>query len=228
MSTAAASRNVVRRWGAGTAAVVRVLIASDDPLTGVTIASTVGVTQPRASQILKQLAAHDAITATPDGYVGEPAKLFDLYAARARPHLIEPESYWYSTRPLTEQARRVSALADDRKVSMAFSADLAPDLIAPWRHPTVAIVYVSAPLPIEDAGLVPAEGRADASLIVRWTDDDGLLSPADPWRGEVNGIPITDPCQQWWDLLDLGGEDRDEAAERLRTAILERTVPRIR
>jgi hypothetical protein len=228
MSTTTVSRNVVRRWGAGTAAVVRVLIASDDPLTGVAIASTVGVTQPRASQILRQLAEHDAVTATPDGYVGEPAKLLDLYAARARPHLIEPESCWYSTRPLTEQVRRVSALAGDRKVSTAVSADLAPDLIAPWRHPTVTIVYVSAPLPIEDAGLVPAEGRADASLIMRWTDDDGLLSPADPWRSEVDGIPITDPCQQWWDLLDLGGEDRAEAADRVRTAILERTIPRVR
>lgn len=228
MSTTAVSRNVVRRWGAGTAAVVRVLIASDDPLTGVSIASVVGVTQPRASQILKQLAEHDAVTATPDGYVGDPAKLLDLYAARARPHLIEPESCWYSTRPLTEQARHVLALARDRKAGMAVSADLAPDLIAPWRHPTVTIAYVSAPVPIEDAGLVPAEGRADASLIVRWTDDDGLLSPADPWRGEVDGTPVTDPCQQWWDLLDLGGEDRAEAADRLRTAILERTIPRVR
>ncbi len=228
MSTAAVSRNVVRRWGAGTSAVVRVLIASDHPLTGVSLASVVGVTQPRASQILKQLDQHDAVSATPDGYVGEPAKLLDLYAARARPHLIEPESYWYSTRPLTEHARRVLALARDRKVSIAFSADLAPDLIAPWRHPTANIAYVSAPLPMEDAGLVPAEGRADASLIVRWTDDNGLLSPADPWRGEVDGVPITDPCQQWWDLLDLGGEDRAEAADRLRTAILERTIPQVR
>lgn len=228
MSTTAASRNVVRRWGAGTAAVVRVLIASDDPLTGVSLASVVGVTQPRVSQIIKQLADHDAVTATPDGYLGEPAKLLDLYAARTRPHLIEPESYWYSTRPLTEQARRALALARHREVNMAFSADLAPDLIAPWRHPTVTIVYVDATLPIEDAGLVPAEGRADASLIVRWTDDDGLLSPAAPWRGEVEGTPITDPCQQWWDLLDLGGEDRADAADRLRTAILERTIPRVR
>lgn len=228
MSTTAASRNVVRRWGAGTAAVVRLLIASDDPLTGVTIASTVGVSQPRASQILKQLTDHGAVTATPDGYVGARAKLLDLYAARARPHLVDPESYWYGTRPLTEQARRVLALASDHDVRVAFSADLASDLIAPWRHPTITIAYVDARLPVDDAGLVPAEGRADASLITRWTDDPGLLSPAAPWRGAVEGLPVADPCQQWWDLLDLGGEDRAEAADRLRTAILERTIPRVR
>jgi hypothetical protein len=228
MPLTAASRNVVRRWGAGTAAVVRLLIATDDPLTGVSIASTVGVTQPRASQILKQLAYHEGVTATPDGYVGERTRLLDLYAVRARPHLVEPEAYWYSTRPLTEQARRVLALARDHDATVALSADLAPDLIAPWRHPTLTIAYLDARLPIEDAGLVPAEGRADASLITRWTDDHGLLSPAEPWLGEVEGLRVVDPCQQWWDLLDLGGEDRAEAADRLRTAILDRTIPRAR
>jgi len=218
----------VRRWGAGTAAVVRVLIASDEPITGVSIASSVGVTQPRVSQVLTQLADQDAVAATRDGYVGERAKLLDLYGARTRPHLIEPESYWYGTRPLTEQARRVLALAGDHDVTVAFSADLAPDLVAPWRHPTITIAYVSAPLPVEDAGLVPAEGRADATLIVRLTENNGLLFPASPWSGEVDAIPIADPCQQWWDLRDLGGEDRAEAADRLRTAILERTLPRVR
>ena len=228
MSKSAVSRNAVRRWGAGTAAVARLLVASDGPLTGVAIASAVGVTQPRASQVLKRFAEHDAVTATPDGYLGEQEKLLDLYRARTRPHLVGPETYWYSTRPLTDQARRLRALATNHTTPIAFSADLAPDLLAPWRHPTVTIAYVNARLPAEDAGLVPAEGRADASLIMRWTDDPGLLSPSPPWSGEVDGLPVVDPCQQWWDLFDLGGEDRAEAAERLRVAILDRSLPRTR
>lgn len=222
------SKNVVRRWGAGTAAVVRLMVASDLPMTGVAIAAAAGVTQPRASQILKQLTELGAVSATPDGYVGDSAKLLDLYRARTRPHVVEPESYWYSTRPLTEQASRIHALATERGTPIAFSADLAPDLLAPWRHPTVTIVYAADRLPAAEAGLVPAEGRADASLIVRWTDDHRLNSPAPQWVGEVDGRPITDPCQQWWDLLDLGGEDRAEAADRLRSAILARTLPRPR
>lgn len=222
------SKNVVRRWGAGTAAVVRLMVASDPPMTGVAIAAAAGVTQPRASQILKQLTELGAVSATPDGYVGDPAKLLDLYRARTRPHLVEPESYWYSTRPLTEQASRVQALAAERGASIAFSADLAPDLLAPWRHPTVMIAYTADRLPAADAGFVPAEGRADASLIVRWADDHRLLSPAPPWVDEVDGYSMTDPCQQWWDLLDLGGEDRAEAADRLRSAIVARTLPRPR
>ena len=31
----------------------------------------------------------------------------------------------------------------------------------------------------------------------------------------IDGIPITDPVQQWWDLRDLGGEDRLETAPPL-------------
>lgn len=222
------SKNVVRRWGAGTAAVVRLMVASDLPMTGVAIAAAAGVTQPRVSQILKQLAERDAVSATPDGYVGAPAKLLDLYRMRTRPHLVEPESYWYSTRPLTEQASRIHALAARQAAAIAFSADLAPDLLATWRHPTVTIAYAAEQLPADEAGFVPAEGRADASLILRWTNDHRLLSPTPPWVDEVDGYPITDPCQQWWDLLDLGGEDRAEAAERLRSAILARTLPRPR
>jgi len=208
--------------------VVRLLVASELPITGLAIAAASGVTQPRSSQILKQLARLDAVTATPDGFIGDPARLLELYQTRTRPHLVEPETYWYGTRPLTEQAKRVQALATERKSAIAFSADLAPDLLAPWRHPTVTIAYVLTNLPVADSGLVPAEGRADASLILRHTDDHRLLTPTLPWVEKADGYPVTDPCQQCWDLLDLGGEDRSEAALRLRSAILARSLPRQR
>lgn len=224
MAGSTASTGVVRRWGAGTAAIARLLVAADAPLTGVAIAAAVGVSQPRASQVLKHLAQQDAIRPTGRGYVGRRARLLDLYRRRARPLLVQPESHWYSTRSAAEQAARVVALADDRRIAVAVSADLAPDLLVPWRHPTVTVVYAERPLPLDMAGLVPAEGRADASLVVRWTSDSTLLSPSPPWPSRVEGTPLTDPVQQWWDLIDLGGEDRDEAADRLRRAILERTI----
>ena len=95
----------------------------------------------------------------------------------------------------------------------------------PWRHPTLTVVYASEALALSDAGFVPAEGRADASVIVRWTTDRTLLAPAAPGPRVTNNIPLTDPTQQWWDLLDLGGEDRREAADRLRRAIIAHTIP---
>jgi hypothetical protein len=44
------------------------------------------------------------------------------------------------------------------------------------------------------------------------------------WPSAVDGIPLVDPVQQWWDLIDLGGDDRLEAAGRLRRAILDRSI----
>ena len=219
------SRSAVRRWGAGTAAIARLLIAADTPLTGVAIADAVGVSQPRASQVLKQLVEQQAVRATEQGYVGRPAQLLDLYSRRARPLLVQPETYWYSTRPMAEQARWIVEASHKPRTPIAFSADLAPDLIVPWRHPTLTVIYTAEPLQLDTAGLVPAEGRADASVILRWTSDDGLLSPAGAWPSAVDDIPLTDPVQQWWDLLDLGGEDRREAADRLRRAIVDHTIP---
>jgi len=220
-----ASKNAVRRWGAGTAAIARALIAATKPLTGVALAEAVGVSQPRASQVIRQLAEQRAVRATDDGYVSLPAKLLELYERRARPILVQAESYWYSTRPLPDQASRVVRLAGTSKIDVAFSADLGPDLLVPWRHPTLAVVYASGVLELSDAGFVPAEGRPDASVIVRWTADPTLLAPALPWPRVVDDIPLTDPTQQWWDLLDLGGEDRREAADRLRAAIVGHTIP---
>lgn len=225
MAASTASRNAVRRWGAGTAAIARALIAAKRPLTGVALAEAVGVSQPRASQVIRQLTEQASVHATNDGYVGRPAKLLDLYERRARPTLVQRESYWYSTRPLPDQATRVLRLARATTTDVAFSADLGPDLLVPWRHPTLAIVYARRALELNDAGFVPAEGRPDASVIVRWTTDRTLLAPASPWPRIVDDIPLTDPTQQWWDLLDLGGEDRREAADRLRAAIIGCTIP---
>jgi hypothetical protein len=224
MEMTVTSRNAVRRWGAGTAAIARLLIACDTPLTGVAIAAAVGVTQPRASQVLRQFTEQQAVRATEDGYVGLPERLLDLYRQRARPLLAQPESNWYSTRPALDQARRITQLVTERNTRVAFSADLGPDLLVPWRHPTLTIVYLGDGLDLKEAGLVPAEGRPDATIIVRWTKDTTLLTANPAWPVEVDDIPLADPVQQWADLFDLGGEDRHEAAGRLRTAIVNRTI----
>lgn len=216
----------VRRWGAGTAAIVRLLIAAEQPLTQVAIADAVGVSQPRASQVVRSLADAGAVTASARGYRGRRARLIDLYAVRSRPHLVGPETFWFSLRPMVEQARAVTRAAQAVGATSAVSADLGPDLLMPWRHPTLTIVYASKRLHLDDAGFVPAEGPADASIVVRHTDDPTLLEPSPGWAPIVDGISLTDPVQQWRDLLDLGGEDREEAARRLRRAILDRELPR--
>lgn len=224
MATKAAPKPPARRWGPGSAGIVRLLIASEDPLTQVAMAANVGVSQPRASQVIKQLTELDAVRATPEGFVGRCARLLDLYLDRTRPSTVEPDSHWYSTRSILEQAHRIVDAASSEQAQVAFSADLGPDLLVPWRHPTVAVVYADSSARLETAGLVRAEGRADASTIVRRTNDRTILVPAPSWPRAVDGIPLVDPVQQWWDLVDLGGDDRREAADRLRRAILDRSI----
>ena len=203
---------------------MRLLIAADEPLTQVAIAEAVGVTQPRASQVLKRLAQDNAVTISVRGYRGKRGRLLDLYLRNTRPHLVEPERYWYSTRSLTDQARRIVQTARRADIRIAFSADLAPDLLVPWRHPTLTVVYANEQLHLEDARLVPAEGRADASILLRCTSDPTLLTVNKPWPAMVDRIPLADPVQQWWDLRELGGEDRHEAANRLRRAIIDKSI----
>ena len=95
----------------------------------------------------------------------------------------------------------------------------------PWRPPTVAVLYSTADLDLRSARLVPAEGPADASVIVRTVGDPRLFGPSDLWPSTVDRIPLVDPIQQWWDLHDLDGSDRVEAADRFRQAILDRRLP---
>lgn len=222
MAVRAASTSQVRSWGSGTAAVVRLLVAAPGPLSGMAIARAVGVTQPRVSQVLTALTAAGAVRATPGGYVGRRARLMELYARRARSGRAGPGMVWYRTGAVMDQARRITTAPS--RPAVAFSADVGPDLLAPWRHPTLAIVYTLEPLDLTPVGFVPAESRGDASVIVRTTSDATLLAPSGRWPPTVDGIPLTDPVQQWADLLELGGEDRHEAADRLRRAILDRAI----
>jgi hypothetical protein len=74
-----------------------------------------------------------------------------------------------------------------------------------------------------DLGLIDAQGRHDANVIIRAPEDRSVF-PVHTLVGQVRGneVPLADPLQQIWDLQDLGGADRIEAAGRLREWILER------
>lgn len=213
-----------RPWGPGTSAIVRALIAGTAPVSQVELASLVGVSQPRVSQVLSKLSEMAAVKATADGYVGQRERLIDLYIADHRPARVGSDTPWYSLQPMREQVARVCTHARSASVRVAVSADLAPDLLAAWRHPTLTVVYMADALDLRLVGFVRAEGRVDATLLVRRTSDSTLLATFEPWQRSVDGVPLVDPVQQIWDLHDLGGEDRVEAADRLRQAVLDRAL----
>ncbi len=214
-----------RRWGPGTAAVVRSLIRLHHPVSGRELALHNRLSQPRAVQILQILDRCGAIERTGAGVVGDTDRLFELYLTRTMP-TVQSESYWYAPSSVMAQARTISTTT--RGMTVGFSADVACDLIAPWRNPTVGILYSDAPLEIDSTTFVTATGPSDATIVVRVVGDVTLYPQASTppewsWTPEVRRIPIIDPIQQWHDLLTLGGEDRTEAADVLRSVITDNT-----
>lgn len=222
------SERPTRRWGAGTSAIVRALVAATRPSSQSDLAAQAHVSQPRVSQVLASLTATGAVIAGRNGYRPDKGALIHLYVEHHQPSLAERETYWYGLSPLREQIEQLVAEAGARSATLAVSADLATDLIAPWRHPTLTVVYVNADHQLDLNGMVRAEGRADATIILRATDDATLLRPCDPWPNNIADVPIADPTQQIWDLHHLGGEDRIENADRLRDAILDGSLMTVR
>ena len=200
----------VRRWGPVTSQLVRRLVVDTEPVKQVALARELKVSQPRISQILQLLVRHG----TDIERLHDPEqrrRLVDLYITYHRPYVVS-ESLLYGLDPPYVQVRRVVEAAHQKNTRIAVSADLAPDLIAPWRMPTLTVIYTNASLDLAPSVFVPAMARGEATVLVRQVSDESLL---EPWPISRLDIPIAHPVQQVWDLFDLGGEDRLEAVERL-------------
>jgi hypothetical protein len=130
------------------------------------------------------------------------------------------ESYYYSLDSPVEVAVRAGHVKGGDRVTVA-SADVGPDLLAPWRSPSLVILYTNQPIPVSDLGLVDAQARHDANVLVRIPEDESVF-PSPPLVAKVQGadVALADPLQQIWDLENLGGADRVEAAGRMREWLL--------
>jgi hypothetical protein len=227
-STATRPRNKASRLpqGSGSLAIIRALIGfplgtNEEP--GATaVAHQVGVSQPRASQVLHKLLELDLVTRSPEGrWLPDREALLDRFLSEYRGPRGS-ERYVYSLDSPNEVAARAAKQPNDER-SLAVSADVGPDLLLAWRRPNVVILYVRQLLDLDRLGLVDARGRHDSNVIVR-TPDDLSVFPTDVLVADMNGVdvPLADPTQQIWDLQDLGGTDRLEAAGRLREWLLNR------
>ncbi|HVF76027.1 MAG TPA: hypothetical protein VM938_13370 [Acidimicrobiales bacterium] len=226
-STATPPRATASRLpqGSGSLAVIRALIGlprgTDDGPGATALANQVGVSQPRASQVLHGLLELDLVTRTPQGrWLPDREALLDRFLSEYRGP-GGSERYLYSLDPPNEVAARAARRTDQR--SLAVSADVAPDLLLAWRRPNVVILYARQFLDADELNLVDAQGRHDANVIVRNPADMSVF-PTHTLVADVGGvgIPLADPTQQVWDLENLGGADRLEAAGKLREWLLNR------
>lgn len=212
--------------GAGSYAVIRALVGfsggEDEELGATALAAQVGISQPRASQVLHHLRDLDLVGISGRGrWEPRRAALLDRFLAEY-PGPGGSELYYYSLDSPVDAAVLAGQVSTPGR-PIVVSADVGPDLIVPWRRPSLVIMYVRHAIDPSDLGLTDAQGRHDANVIIRSPQDRSVF-PVPALAGQVQGneVPLADPLQQIWDLQDLGGADRSEAAGRLREWLLKR------
>lgn len=212
--------------GSGSFAVIRALVGfggGEGEAPGATaLAARAGISQPRATQILHHLYDLQLVDRSGHGR-WEPRRepLLDRFLTEY-PGPGGSEQYYYSLDSPADVAVRAGLVSTPGRPIVA-SADVGPDLVVPWRRPSLVILYARHAIDPSHLGLTAAHGRHDANVIMRAPDDRSVFpSPALTAQVQGNDVPLADPLQQIWDLEDLGGGDRIEAAGRLREWLLTR------
>ena len=215
--------------GAGSTAIIRELIEQRGWETGgfvTRLAAAAHVTQPRVSQVLRQLSDLGLAARASDSRwrVTDRGALLDRFLDEYEGPRGS-ERYCYSLdRPL-EVAVRASALSKER-YPVVVSADVGPDRLRSWRVPDKLVVYTQADIGPRDLDAAPVEDRHAANVILRSPQDRSVFPRAalsvaldGPYKG--SSLWLADPVQMVWDLIDLGGDDRAEAAEELKRWIID-------
>lgn len=208
--------------GPGSLKIIRWLAnhATEASIGATELAETVGITRPRATQVLQALADLELCEKVGRGeWTAKREALLDAFIEQYRGP-GGTEQHFYSLRPPGEAATTLAEKIESTKSSWVISADVAGDLIAPHRRPSHLIVYGSGYSLRTPDDWVEAHGREDANIIVRSAADESVSGfGLTRQLGEAT-LPLADPTQIMWDLIELGGEDRLEVAEKVRTWIL--------
>jgi DNA-binding transcriptional ArsR family regulator len=205
----------IPRRGAGLA-IVRFLIRHVGPWGPSHLAQVAGVSQPRASQVLQQLADGGLVERRNRGeWEARFEELFDAFLeGYAGPS--GSRQWCYTLDDLATAASRLSDAVEGGRV--AISADVGADVLAAHRRPTHLVAYVTAPVDDRGPDLVAAEGPEDANMTLIVPEDRTVFSTVHEVVAPVPGgeLLLADPTQVVWDLERLGGADRLEASEEVR------------
>lgn len=186
-------------------AVWRALLAGAPRNDQVGLAGLAGVSQGSVSNALRQL---------PDDE--DAAKLFDELVA-TYPGPGGQSFYWWSDRPVDEQAKQLTARG------VLLSGDFAADVIAPWRVSEHVVGYAKEPIDLSSHGYVLA-GDSDYTTLVTIPDDLTVWSTASAWGNEG----VVDPVIAAYDVLRTATTgDQDEAVDTLREYVVRRYAKHI-
>lgn len=178
-------------------AVARVILAGAARSDQVRLAELAGVTQGSVSNALRVLPETDDVEA-----------LFDEIL-RSYPGPGGQTFYWWSERPVAEQAKHVAAR------SALISGDFAADAIAPWRVPEHVVGYMREPVDLSGDGYVLSD-ESDYTTLLTIPNDKTLWATAAAWGR--NGI--ADPAIAAYDVLRTATSgDEEEAVDKLRQQV---------
>ncbi len=189
-------------------AIARVLLEEVAPLTQTRIGERAGVTQARVSQVLADLRSDGLVVRSRGGWRAEETLLDRWLDTYPGPGGVR--THWFGLDDLYQQVSRIPGRV---------SADLAADVLAPWRRPTHVTVYSTANTDLEANGLV-ATGPDQATLTLVTPADPSILATPSPITDRMLSAPAPWPLapvtQILWDLRQSPAADRDEAIEALR------------
>lgn len=193
------------------------LVVLGEPMTQADIAAALSTTQQSVSHALH---GHAFAERTSSGWTTtRRVELLDAHLGEY-PGPGGAVTYWYGLEPVVNQARAALTFCEEMQIETLQTGDVAADTYAPWCLPSTAAIYTSEFLDFVPAGFSPATA-----------DDYTLVAavPADPtiWRTaravSSTTTVLTDPIITLHDVLRSPGPDAEEAAERLRQAIISGT-----
>lgn len=200
------------RW-----AVERYLLLSSEPQRQLTIADQLGTSQQSVSHAVRVLGtlvqdAGQGLFAT------DKENLLDHWASQyAGPN--GQKFGWYSLDSIVKQTHAAAKIAESLAVSPLVSGDVAADRLAPWRLPSLGLLYLNSPIDLSGDGFIPAP-LSEATLITCVPRDPTLWRLADSRSSENSeSVALADPVIVYRDVLSSNSIDGMEAAQRLKLLI---------
>ncbi len=211
------------RRSRGALATLQYLLEDPAPASQHRIASAVGISQPRVSQVLKQLRRDGLAERTGGGWqVPEPERAFRAWlAAAATPATVTIS--WYSLSPAPQQLTEIWDQARVEGAELRLCGDWAADLLAPWRRPGPIVVHADQTLDLERRSFVPAtpDTRTVALHVcpIRrdWRPAPDVVTAMAEQAVPRMTAPITEIVRE---IVATGGSDADQAVAELTSAWL--------
>lgn len=201
------------RW-----ALERVLLLSNEPVTVSDLADRMRTSSQAVSKALKghMFLHRDA--------AGWQAQQRDVLLERFLAEYPGPggaSSYWYGLDAPVLQIAEARRLCVEMEVGALTAGDVAADHYAPWRLPVTAALHTRELLDFVPAGFTVASPE-EHTLVTTVPQDPTIWHTATVPSG--SNAAFVDPVLALHDVTHSSGTDADEAAQRLRHAILENTL----